>query len=514
MTKADIGAITLGPRIPPRAGALVALGLAVAATALPVLLHLTATAAGVAMCFVLGILVAIFATAVVPVVLIFCYMFQNLFVALISPQIADLDQFNSIRAYNFVLTVATWAVIAGSYWMARREFDARVRTLMTATTLVLIVVGLYFALGLTINASSAMIYLRNIAAPLLLFQILLLVAQQHRLAVTAPLVLAATAALLFGYLELFAQDQLYRLINGDVYINWQLKRQIDAGGELFRDYMDALVVDFLNTPWFADLELRFYRLVGPNFHPISYAYALAIFSVLLAAIGRGWFALLAFPILLGVGSKGALVFVLLVGGALVLVRHGRGFAPVWRFSGVLAAYVATAIWMGIDAGDYHVIGFIGGLRGFLNNPLGHGIGSGGNLSLAMTTTEWIRSQNLGSTDIAMESAVGVLLYQMGVFGLVLCGVIGWIAIKLWRRYLDTRERVFAVAALGLLTITVNGIFQEEALFSPLALGLLLAFCGLLLGRAYRGGGAPPSVTRGTKADREQILRDSIKLDQE
>jgi hypothetical protein len=145
--------------------------------------------------------------------------------------------------------------------------------------------------------------------------------------------------------------------------------------------------------------------------------------------------------------------------------------------------------MGIDARDYHVIGLIGGLRGFLKNPLGHGIGSGGNLSLDMTTIDWNRSQNLGSTDVAVESAVGVLLYQMGVFGLVLLGLIGWIAIKLWRRYLDTRERVCAVAALGLLAITVNGIFQEEALFAPLALGLLLAFSGLLLGRAYRGGGA-------------------------
>jgi hypothetical protein len=487
---------SLGAAAPAGAGAVVALGLAVLATALPVMLHLTATAVGVAMCFVLGLVIANFATGAVPVVLVFCYMFQNLFVALVSPQIISVEQFNAIRAYNFVLTVAAWAALAGAYWLTRERFDPRARVLMTVTTLALMAVGLYFAIGLTVNPASAMVYLRNIAAPLLLFQIFLLVAQQHRVAVTAPLVLLASAALLFGYLELVGQDRLFRLINGDAYLRWRMKNEIDAGiwlkqmretGLVYRSYVDAMMVDFLNTPWSAELGLRFYRLVGPNFHSISYAYVLAIFSVMLAAMGWRWFALLAFPALLVIGSKGALVFVLLLGGALALVRRARGFGPVWAFSAVLAAYAAAGIVIGIETQDYHVIGFIGGLNGFLHNPLGHGIGAGGNLSLDMTAIDWNRSQKVGSTDVAVESAVGVLLYQMGMFGLVLFGVIGWIAARLWRRYLETRERLFAAAALGLLAITVNGIFQEEALFSPLALGLLLALCGLLLGRAYRGG---------------------------
>ena len=48
-----------------------------------------------------------------------------------------------------------------------------------------------------------------------------------------------------------------------------------------------------------------------------------------------------------------------------------------------------------------------------------------------------------------------------------------------------RDRLTAVACLGLLTIAVNGIFQEEALFSPLALGAMMALAGLTLGRACR-----------------------------
>jgi hypothetical protein len=56
---------------------------------------------------------------------------------------------------------------------------------------------------------------------------------------------------------------------------------------------------------------------------------------------------------------------------------------------------------------------------------------------------------------------------------------------LWRLYRRTGDRLYAAGALGLITIAVNGIFQEEALFAPLAFGMLAALAGLLFGRAYR-----------------------------
>ena len=116
-----------------------------------------------------------------------------------------------------------------------------------------------------------------------------------------------------------------------------------------------------------------YRLVGPNFHSISFAYALAFLSVVLTAGRRWWFALLAFPLLVVIGSKGALIFVLLVLAALVVSRSFKGFGLLWCFAAVLAVYAAAGIVVGIHIQDYHVIGFFGGLRGFLSNPLGHGI---------------------------------------------------------------------------------------------------------------------------------------------
>jgi hypothetical protein len=371
------------------------------------------------------------------------------------------------------------------------------------TTVVLVFIGLYFVVGLFVDPSGAIVYLRNITVPFLLFQIFAIVAYRNRVSLTTALILMAIAILVFGYIELLADEKLFRLVNGDIYLKWRMKQEYESGawlrelqetGRVYRSYLDAMDIDFLNTPLLNELGLRVHRLVGPNFHPISFAYALAGFSILLVAIGHWWFALLALPALLVIGSKGALLLVLLVTGALAVVRRWRGSVPLWCYAALLLVYAAVGIATGIKNDDYHVIGLVGGLKGFLQNPLGHGIGVGGNLSLNMTAIDWSRSQHLGSTDVAVESAVGVLLFQMGIFGIALVAALGWIAVKLWNLYSRTRDLVFAVTALGLLTVIANGIFQEEALFSPLALGLLLGFCGLLLGRAYR-----PSVTRALTA---------------
>jgi hypothetical protein len=42
-----------------------------------------------------------------------------------------------------------------------------------------------------------------------------------------------------------------------------------------------------------------------------------------------------------------------------------------------------------------------------------------------------------------------------------------------------------LAAFGILVILFNGIFQEEALFAPPALGLLLSLAGLVIGNQIR-----------------------------
>ena len=486
-------------------GSLGPVALAALITGLPIVFHLASQAAGIATCTLLALIVANFAAPTIPTVLIFSYVFQNLFVALVSPHIDSLDQLNAIRAYNFLLTAVIWVVLAASYAMNRSGVEKRMRLLMDVTTGALVLIGVYFVIGFAFNAGSAVVYLRNIAAPFLLLQIFTIIAYRHRVSVTGVLMLVGMLALIYGYLELFGQESLLRLVNGDVYINWRIKqdyadgvwlRDMQQTGRVMRSYLDTLQIDFLNTSLLGNLGLRVYRLVGPNFHSISFAYFLAAFGVLLAATGRWWYAILVLPPVIVIGSKGALVLLLLVTAALMLLHYVRGARRLWPYLAILAVYAAVGIVVGIQAKDYHVIGFIGGLRGFASNAIGHGIGAGGNLSVNVSTIDWGRFQSLGETDVAVESAVGVLLYQMGIAGIVVLGVLGWIAAKLWSAYRGTGDQLYAAGALGVLTITVNGIFQEEALFAPLALGIVLALAGLMLGRLYRTTANPSTRSMG------------------
>jgi hypothetical protein len=472
------------------------LALAVIVTGLPIVAHFSGQSIGIATCVVLGLLVANFATAIVSPVLIFSYLFQNLFVALASPHLADLNDFNAIRAYNFVLTASIWVVIAAHYWIWRHTFDRRFRILINVSFLALGLAAVYGAIGFSANPKGAAVYLRNIAIPFMLFQCFALVACRFRLTVHAAFVAMAWMLVAYGYCEALMHDRLFELTNGRTYLdlNNQMAdpgawvRELKEYGRVIRSNFDMLVVDFLNTPLLGDLNIKIHRLLGPNLHPISFAYAVAFFSLVMIAAGRSYYALIAAPLLLLVGSKGALVMVVVSVLGLVGSRFIRGRTFLWLFAAGLIAYAAAGIVIGLQATDWHVIGFIGGIKGFLHNPFGHGLGAGGNLRLDTTQIDWERSQRLGETDIGVESAVGVLLYQMGIAGIVILVAVAWIGWRVWCLYARSDDRLTGIVALGLFTIMVNGIFQEEALFAPLALGTMMALAGLLLGRDYRSRG--------------------------
>lgn len=476
------------------AGTVGALALAVVATALPLIGHLAGQPFGIFLCCALAAIVASYATATIPIVLLFAYVFQNFFVSVLTPEIGSLDQFNSIRSYNFILTAVIWLVVVGRYWLERDTVGEPLRSIMNMMIIALIGIGFYFCFGFLSNPMGATIYLRNITTPIFLFQVFAVVAYRNRISISGALVVIAVVALLCGYLELLENEKWFRLIHGDGYFKWATLRDFEAGtwlkelketGRVYRGYLDTTEVDFLNTPLLGDLGLRFHRLVGPNFHPISFAYVLAFFAILLSALGQWWYLILALPLLLVIGSKGSLLFTATVILALALTRRHRAPWVFWLYVGLLAVYVAIAISTGIRGGDYHVIGLMGGLKGFLKDPIGHGIGVGGNLSVNMTALDWSRFQQQGETDVAVESAVGVLLYQMGVAGALLLALQFWIARKTWTLYAQSGNRVTGMAAIGMLSIMANGFFQEEALFAPLALGIIFALAGLMLGRAYR-----------------------------
>jgi hypothetical protein len=128
---------------------------------------------------------------------------------------------------------------------------------------------------------------------------------------------------------------------------------------------------------------------------------------------------------------------------------------------------------------------MGGWNGFLQNPFGRGLGVGGNLSEGYSSIDWSAAQQAGAVDGAVESAVGVLLYQMGIAALIPLGFYLAMALKAWRLYACSGLLTQGLAAFGVMIVLVNGIFQEEALFAPPALGLLMCLTGLAIGNAIR-----------------------------
>jgi hypothetical protein len=228
-----------------------------------------------------------------------------------------------------------------------------------------------------------------------------------------------------------------------------------------------------------------YRFGGPNMHSISYGYVLAIAEI--ALLSLGWVAPVLPLLLLSflIGVKGAAILFCGSAALFVVWRVTRQIRILW-LGGLLlgVVYVGFGIWSGLKSGDFHVIGLIGGLNGFMANPLGHGVGIGGNLSVgSLTMMQWQAFQHDGA-DVGLESAVGVLLYQMGIGCLALVAAIVVLLRSAPFGGAEGRPRPTDIVFIALCTCLVNGVFQEEA-YSPYAAGLLCMLCGVLIANGRR-----------------------------
>lgn len=457
---------------------------------------------GFAAAFLVTAILAVAVPASVPAVIACTFLFQNLVVAWFTPFVPDDATFDALRGANFVILMTAF----GLFFLA--AFQERVRALpalrpwLRLTVALCGVIGLYLLLGAARGApKDAIIYFRNTITPLACFHIALLAASLYRVDMRAPMIWLCTIAVAYGYLEQVFRMDFLGLFHGDLYIQRGLKAQIEAGvwekalretGFVLRGLEDTMTATFFNTALFGDALPRVFRNGGPNFHPISYAYALSLSSAWLLFRGRWLLPLAAFPLLLVIGSKGA-AFLLCVALAARLAYRPARAGPV--LAGVLllaALWTVAATFYGARHGDYHVLGLFAGIRDFIGNPLGQGLGIGGNLSSAGANLDWNRAQGEGVAAVPVESAVGVMLYQMGIGAFLFFGFLAALAVAAGRRLVETGRPDFLFAFVSVVTISANAVLQEEAFFSPLALGFCLLLTGVAFGRHVResGEGAP------------------------
>jgi hypothetical protein len=471
------------------------IALATASIAFAPLLHALSPVLAIAVQSFIALAIIAAAPGYAPPIAIFVLLFQTLFVSILSPYIASPSELEFIKGYNFLSCAVMWLATFALYVLRQRDRSPEVNRLMIGSTFVLGVIVLYFVAGFLVNGLAASIYLRNIVLPLFLFQLSLLTAATYQVRVTPVLVAIAVLFIVCGYIELVFRDFWLDITNGYAY--WRFdeikatdlgtwEREMRATGNVFVNLKDRFTFSFLNTPLLDGLGLsNMLRVFGPNISAISYAYGVGFFILFLFSVNRRMLAISALPLAVFCGVKGALILILFVSAAWISTRLLG--AVVTLVLGILAlvGYAVLGIYLGLQIGDYHVLGFMGGWNGFLQAPFGRGLGVGGNLSVDFFSIDWRAAQQAGSVDGAVESAVGVLLYQMGIAALLPLGFYLVIAMKAWRLYAASGILAQGLAAFGMLIILVNGIFQEEALFAPPALGLLACLTGLIIGNAVR-----------------------------
>jgi hypothetical protein len=464
-------------------------------TAAPIFLHAVSMPVALLFCVTAGIAAARVFEQDVPLYILFANIFQNVFISIASVSYTSFSEIEFLKSYNFVTTIVCYGVVAYGYLRQPGVFSPFVTRMILASTGVIVIVAVYFVVGLAINPRNAVIYLRNISLPLFIFQCFLIVGVKHRIDLPQTLFVLLSLIMVCCYIELFSNEIWLGLTNGMHYLNlFTEKRMINVDeirvaaehGMVITSPLDYNRSSLFNTTLTADLGIEVQRLNGPNYNTISLAYLLSILIAFLAVHGFGLTATLAMVLLLSTSAKGPLVLALGCIGFVALAKRTRSNLPMRALGALLVVYAVFVFQSGYRNGDYHVIGLLGGLNGFLKLPIGHSLADGGNFSIEdFSKLDWGSFQRSGAADVAVESAFGVLLYQMGVCVIFVMAFYLWVARCAWLLFKATCAPALAFSAAAIAICLVNGLFQEEAYFVPLSLPVVMGLVALTLGAVDR-----------------------------
>src|SRR4051812_1740828 len=286
--------------------AAITIALAIASIAFAPLLHGISPILAIAVLTLIAAAIVVAAPSYAPAIAIFVLLFQNLFVSILSPVIADPSALDFIKGYNFLACSVMWLLTSLLYVVGRRDQSPPLNRIMITSACVFGVIALYFVIGFLQNGMAAAIYLRNIVLPLFLFQLSLLTAASFEVRITPTLVTIGVAFLLCGYVELMFRDFWLDITNGVAY--WRFdeikatnsgtwEREMRATGQVLVDLKDRFSFSFLNTPLLEGLGLsNILRVFGPTLSAISYAYGVCFFALFLFSVNRPLLAIAALPL--------------------------------------------------------------------------------------------------------------------------------------------------------------------------------------------------------------------------
>lgn len=226
---------------------------------------------------------------------------------------------------------------------------------------------------------------------------------------------------------------------------------------------DGLPINYGDYPgsWGSMIaEIRFNRFVGSFPDPILFGYFMAMLAIF--TFSKKAYAL-SFVFLLMVflsGAKGALLLFVNTLFLVAVLKHFNGL----RFAAIIGLVGFQVVFATLfqSSATIHLEGLQGAINSILNGGLkelffGYGIGSGGNLarfSEGGSSHGWLES---GS-----ESGVGVLLYQLGLFGFLFYVYIIYLVDRsLNRNYKVYKDRSYIYALSIIFSVFINSFMQEN-----------------------------------------------------
>jgi hypothetical protein len=414
-------------------------------------------------------------------------LYQNTVISLFTTDMSYMA-FTALQGTNFVLMVAMAGIAFLRLWRLIEH-----RPIMLSVAFALVVVLVYTAIGAAKSGpTSALIYFREFAGPILCGVIGMEVGRiwGYRTVGRCFLYGAAISVALSVFEYCYPIDY-YEIVGAVRYL--QMKFHSQPQMDIYfspEDVLKGSTSVFFNITNATDNEfaMKSFRVGGSIMNPISNAYIFAILTLIALSLRRYLWLIVFAPMLLFMGVKGAAILVL-TSLALYLVWAILRSRKILYVAGAILSisYVLIGVHIGLKNGDFHVLGFMGGVNSLLHNPIGHGIGVGGNLSAkAAQGFHWTGANGMAAAgaDFALESAIGVMIYQMGVGA---AAVLGVFATFLWYAVLGLgKAKRSDIIFFAVAMVVLNGVFQEEA-FSPYAAGLVMILAGVLIGNWRRPG---------------------------
>ena len=329
----------------------------------------------------------------------------------------------------------------------------------------LVIYGMFIALLTTFNFGGFLSSFRNLSCPLLYLAIGLMTYRKIEFKkLNFYITLFFWVVLVFGIYEVFFNNNIW--INFNIGDLWEKKgiplygsqlpvnfysSEIIFGNQLRR--MSSLFADPVNLGTFFGFcnVYFFYKKKYCNF----------IFSII--------------GIALTVSKGGLLTLLILFAFSFYSKRNRSKFIlslAAAFFCGVM--FVIYSYLNSTQSIVAHLNGFFGSFSYMINRPLGAGIGNVGVLSAVVT----------GFTDdttAIFESGFGMIIGQLGFFGLVLYVYYGILVVK--NCVSIKNEKILKMSLTLFLAIAANIMFNEVAL-SPNSSAIYFMFIGFLLGYKY------------------------------